>query len=94
MVDVKGKLMLGAGVAIGYVLGARSGRQSYERLKARSKDLWSNPTVQEQVSHAQEAVRAQAPVVGQHVAAAAKQVADKAAHRGDDRELENAGSGI
>jgi hypothetical protein len=91
---MKGKLILGTGVAIGYVLGSRSGRQSYERLKARSKDLWSNPTVQEQVSHAQEAVKAQAPVVAGQVAAAARQVADKATHRGDARELESAGSGI
>ena len=92
--DVKGKLILGAGVAIGYVLGSRSGRQSYERLKARGKDVWSSPTVQQQVSHAQEAVKAQAPVVAEQVAHAAKQVAEKATHRGDDRQLENAGSGI
>ncbi len=94
VVAVKGKLILGAGVAIGYVLGSRSGRQSYERLKARSKDVWSNPTVQQQVSRAEEAVKAQAPVVAEQVAHAAKQVAEKATHRGDDRELENAGSGI
>lgn len=90
---MKGKLILGTGVAIGYVLGSRSGRQSYERLKARSRDLWASPTVQQQVSHAQEAVKAQAPMVAEQVAHAAKSVADKATHRGD-RELENAGSGI
>lgn len=90
---MKGKLILGTGVAIGYVLGSRSGRQSYERLKARSKDLWANPTVQQQVANAQEAVKAQAPVVAEQVASAAKQVADKATHRGQ-RELEDAGSGI
>jgi hypothetical protein len=94
VVDVKGKLILGAGVAIGYVLGSRSGRQSYERLKARSKDVWSSPAVQQQVARAEEAVKAQGPVVAEQVAHAAKQVADKATHRGDDRQLENAGSGI
>jgi hypothetical protein len=92
VVAVKGKLMLGTGLAIGYVLGSRSGRQSYERLKQRSRAVWANPTVQQQVSHAQEAVKAQAPVVQDHLVSAAKQVADKATHR--DRELEDAGSGI
>lgn len=83
---MKGKLLLATGVAVGYVLGSRSGRESYEGLKRQAKDIWGSPTVQRQVSHAEQAVkdtvREQAPVV-QHavqdnVSAAAKKVAAKA----------------
>jgi hypothetical protein len=83
---MKGKLLLAAGVGIGYVLGSRSGRESYEGLKRQAKDIWGSPTVQRQVSHAEQAVkdtvREQAPVVQhavqENLTAAAKKVAAKA----------------
>jgi hypothetical protein len=43
-----GKLLLfGAGVAIGYVLGARGGRQAYDDLVETAQKIMDNPTVQE-----------------------------------------------
>jgi hypothetical protein len=46
--DQMGKLLLfGAGVAIGYALGARGGRQAYDDLVETAQKIRDNPTVQE-----------------------------------------------
>jgi hypothetical protein len=75
---VKGKLLLATGVAVGYVLGSRSGRKSYEELKGHAKDLWANPSVQEQVAHAKDLAREQAPVVQEQLTAAARKAMQRA----------------
>lgn len=41
------KLWFVAGAAVGYVLGARAGRDSYDRLVRSARQFWENPTVQE-----------------------------------------------
>ena len=41
------KLWFVAGAAVGYVLGARAGRESYDRLVRSARQFWENPTVQE-----------------------------------------------
>jgi len=64
------KLTLIAGLGIGYVLGARAGRERYEQIRGRAKKLASNPTVQSAAGKAQETVTTQA-------SAAASAVADK-----------------
>jgi len=48
-----GKLTLLAGGAIGYVLGARAGRERYEEIRTRAQGLWEHPKVQEQANKAQ-----------------------------------------
>jgi len=75
---MKGKLLLATGVAVGYVLGSRSGRASYEDLKGHAKDLWANPAVQEQVAHAKDVAREQAPVVQEQLTAAARRAVQRA----------------
>ncbi|GAA4350299.1 YtxH domain-containing protein [Angustibacter luteus] len=75
---MKGKLLLATGVAVGYVLGSRSGRRSYEELKGQAKDFWDSPTVQEQVEQAKAFAREQAPVVQEQLTAAAKRAVDRA----------------
>jgi hypothetical protein len=35
------KLALGLGLAIGYLMGARAGRQSYDRIVKVMKDFWA-----------------------------------------------------
>ncbi|WGW11205.1 YtxH domain-containing protein [Saxibacter everestensis] len=60
---MKGKILLAAGIGIGYVLGTRAGRESYEKLKVRAQELWSDPKVQEKVSEVQQTVKEKAPVV-------------------------------
>lgn len=42
------KLSLIAGIAAGYVLGARAGRQRYEQIAAGAQKLWESKPVQKQ----------------------------------------------
>lgn len=51
------KLTLLVGIGVGYVLGARSGRQRYDQLKAKAEQLWRDPRVQEKADQAQEMVK-------------------------------------
>jgi hypothetical protein len=80
------KLILLIGIAIGYVLGARAGRERFEQIRAGARRFAGNPTVQSAASKAQETVVAQAPVVAEAVrekaTSAASAVADKV-HRGN-----------
>ncbi|MFC7643944.1 hypothetical protein ACFQX6_26645 [Streptosporangium lutulentum] len=41
------RLMFGVGLAVGYVLGSRAGRERYEQLKRMAHRLSDNPSVQE-----------------------------------------------
>ncbi|MDF3313535.1 YtxH domain-containing protein [Rhodococcus sp. T2V] len=71
-------LIFATGVAVGFVAGTRAGRQTYEKMRNQSLELWHNPTVQEKVSDAAHVVKDKAPQVQQKVGALAK----KATHRG------------
>jgi hypothetical protein len=75
---MKGKLLLATGIGVGYVLGSRSGRRSYEELKTNVKEFWDSPTVQEQVAHAKDVAREQAPVVQEQLTAAARKAMQRA----------------
>lgn len=44
---MRGKLMFLGGVAVGFVLGARAGRERYDQLVGNARKLWDHPTVQE-----------------------------------------------
>jgi hypothetical protein len=44
---MRGKLWFLGGVAIGYVVGARAGRERYEQVVSTARRLWDHPTVQE-----------------------------------------------
>ena len=71
---VKGKILLVVGLAVGYVLGTRAGRERYEQLKAGAQRLWTNPAVQSQVYRAEQYVRERAPEVVEKVESVAKNV--------------------
>ncbi|KNH20750.1 hypothetical protein ACU18_04085 [Arthrobacter sp. ZBG10] len=58
---MKNKLLLGVGIAAGYVLGSRSGRAAYDKLKARAAAVWDSKPVQDKVAVATEAVKDKAP---------------------------------
>lgn len=61
MVPVKGKLSLLGGAAIGYVLGARAGRERYDQIRERARRAWGDPRVQQKVSDVQGVVQDKAP---------------------------------
>ncbi len=69
---MKGKFLFGTGMAAGYVLGTRSGRASYEKLKTRAEALWSSKPVQDKVAAASEAVKEKAPELTDQLAEAAR----------------------
>ncbi|MGH1526906.1 YtxH domain-containing protein [Leifsonia sp. L25] len=53
---MRGKILFVTGAAVGYVLGARAGRQRYEQIKAAAAKVWESPAVQKQVHSAQDFV--------------------------------------
>ncbi|QNE13301.1 hypothetical protein [Pseudarthrobacter sp. NBSH8] len=69
---MKSKLLLGIGIAAGYVLGSRSGRAAYDKLKARAASIWDSKPVQDKVSAAAEAIREKAPDVADQLGEAAR----------------------
>jgi SLT domain-containing protein len=73
--------MLAAG-AVGYVLGARAGRERYEQIAAGARRVWASPRVQQASQDAANLAREKAPVVGQKLADAAKS-ATGGSHSGD-----------
>ncbi|WP_186293189.1 YtxH domain-containing protein [Brevibacterium aurantiacum] len=71
---MKKRLILLAGLGVGYVLGSRTGRQSYEKLKAQAQDLWADPRVQDTVEKANQSIRDKSPAVADAVQTAADKV--------------------
>lgn len=71
---MKKRLILLAGLGVGYVLGSRTGRQSYEKLKAQAQDLWTDPRVQDTVEKANQSIRDRSPAVADAVQTAADKV--------------------
>jgi hypothetical protein len=53
--------------SIGYVLGARAGRQRYEQIKSTAMRVKSNPRVQQTAQQVAEAAKEAAPVVKEKV---------------------------
>lgn len=71
---MRGKILFVFGVALGYVLGTRAGRERYEQIRAGALKVWNDPRVQEQVSTVEEFVKAKAPEVAEKATVAAKKV--------------------
>ena len=77
-----GRLSMGLGFGVGYVLGARAGRARYEQIKQAAAGVMERPEVQQAV----EQVRAAAP-------APLQGSIDKLSGRGSDRQGTGAGTG-
>jgi hypothetical protein len=81
---MKAKLLFGTGLAAGFVLGSRSGRAAYEKIKARAAGIWDSKPVQDKVAAATEAVKDKAPEVPDQLTEAARRagtVISSAMHR-------------
>jgi hypothetical protein len=61
------KLTLLIALGVGYVLGARAGRERYEQIADGARRFAGNPKVQAAAGKAQETVAQQAPVVASAV---------------------------
>ncbi len=53
---MKKLMFLGAG-AVGYVLGAKAGRERYEQISRQAQKLRTNPTVRQKVNEAKHAAK-------------------------------------
>jgi hypothetical protein len=85
---MKGKFLFGTGIAAGYVLGSRSGRAAYEKLKSRAAALWESKPVQDKITAASEVVKEKAPEVSEQLTEAARRagtVIGSAVRRDDSR---------
>lgn len=51
---MRGKIGIVVGLAAGYVLGSRAGRERYEQIKAGYLKVWNTPPVQKQVGKAKD----------------------------------------
>ena len=62
-VAMRGKILIVTGLAVGYVLGARAGRERYEEIKRAASKFWNNPRVKEQVERVEDFAKDKAPEV-------------------------------
>lgn len=52
-----GKAAFILGVAVGYVFGARTGRQRYDQIKGQATSVWQSPRVQRNVDTAKQTAK-------------------------------------
>ena len=64
---MRGKILFLVGLGVGYVLGTKAGRERYEQIRSRAKDVWESEPVKRQVDRAGEFVRERAPEVAGQV---------------------------
>ncbi|WP_199548928.1 YtxH domain-containing protein [Streptomyces sp. N35] len=68
------KLTFVAGLALGYVIGTRAGRERYEQLKKSARQIAQNPAVRNTVESAAQSGR---EVAGKAFASVSEKVGDK-----------------
>ncbi len=74
--------ILGIGIAVGYVVGARAGREHYDQMKGKATAVWESPRVTKARTSVEDYARTQGPILLDKAEAVAKAtpgfVADKA----------------
>jgi hypothetical protein len=78
---MRGKLQLLVGLAAGYVLGSRAGRERYEQIKRVAVKLWTDPNVQAKVKNAEGYAKDKVPQVVDFLSDGAKKVAFRGQRR-------------
>jgi hypothetical protein len=74
------KLTLLAGIAAGYVLGAKAGKERYEQIKSMAQDLRGRP----QVQHATQTLQSTASDLADKAKGAVNEQVDKVTHASVD----------
>lgn len=64
---MSGKLKLVVGIGIGYVLGARAGRERYDQMMNKAQAMWRDPRTQEKVHQARDVAGAKVGQVADSV---------------------------
>ena len=83
---MKGKVGLVVGLAAGYVLGTRAGRERYEQIKEQATKVWELDPVQAQVAKAQAFGQSALKAVPGALWTGAKRVTNAAAESGTPQE--------
>ena len=65
-------MKLGLGIAIGYVIGARAGRERYDQMKGKATKLWESPRVAKARTGVEDYARTQGPILRDKAEAVAK----------------------
>lgn len=81
---MRGRVLFIAGLAIGYVLGAKAGRQRYEQIATAADKLWNSPAVQKPKAELSHFVETNAPKVADAVTDAAGSAIRKVTGRTKD----------
>jgi len=90
---MRGKILFATGIAVGYVLGTRAGRERYEQIKKAADRFWGDPRVQRQVDKVDGYVREKAPEVAEFVTDGAKKVVTTVMNKKDARGSSSSASG-
>jgi hypothetical protein len=80
---MKGKAALIVGLATGYVLGTRDGRERYQQIKTQANRVLNDPRVKEKASQATDLAKEKAPVVKDKVAGATQKASGKVGRKSD-----------
>ena len=74
---MKGKVLLIVGLGVGYVLGARAGRERYDQIAEAVGKVWKSPRVQKQVDRSMDFVNDKVDAVMDIAAVGAKNVVSR-----------------
>lgn len=69
---MKARYFLIVGLGAGYLLGARAGRERYEQIRDKAKELWESPQVTRRREETVAYAKKQAPVIKAKAESAAK----------------------
>lgn len=78
---MRGKIIFVVGLAAGYVLGAKAGRERYTQIADAANRIWTNPTVKRTVDKAEDFVKDHAPDVADLAAEGTRRVVKAATGR-------------
>ena len=90
---MRGRILFVAGIAAGYVVGARAGRSAYDSVVERVKGIAGSPTVQKAGEKAKQTLEEKAPKVADAAekaaatAASAASAAKEAGEASDEDEV-------
>lgn len=71
---MRGKLLLIAGLATGYVLGSKAGRKRYDQIAKVTGKFWNSRPVQKRVHEVEDFAKDVAPEVAGFLGGAAKKI--------------------
>lgn len=74
---MRGKILFAAGLAVGYVLGTRAGRERYDEIKRAADSFWNSPRVKRRVDQVEDFVKEKAPEVAEFVSDGAKKIVNQ-----------------